>query len=71
MATGMRKMAQNRPEWIKCVTAAYQPVVIAAGERWCIRCGETMLSGDVCPRCGGVAWVDPRAILRPGEYVVS
>ncbi len=45
-------------------------VVLGRAERWCARCGETMMIGSNCPRCDGSVAIDPKQILRPGEYVV-
>jgi hypothetical protein len=69
MATVSRKMNREQPEWLKHLSLVYRPVVLAEGERWCVRCGETMFVGDACPRCNGRQWVDPRRVLQPGEFV--
>lgn len=46
------------------------PIVLGRRERWCLRCGETTLDDGACPRCASTDLVDPRAVLRPDEYVL-
>ena len=47
-----------------------RPLRLAPGERWCRACGaDNQVGHDECIRCDSHDLVDPRAILRPGEYV--
>jgi hypothetical protein len=46
-------------------------IVLSEGERWCVKCGESIFQGEVCPRCCGRRWVDPTTVLRPEEYCVA
>ncbi len=61
-----RKKAARVSERLKIVA---NTIVLAPGERWCVRCGETMFNGNACPRCDGRAWIDPKLVLQPGEFV--
>ena len=43
-------------------------VSLGRAERWCATCGESMLSGEACPRCAGRDGIDPRQVLQSDEY---
>lgn len=45
-----------------------RPLRIGAGERWCVRCGETWDGEDGCPHCGGRKSRLATDVLRIGEY---
>jgi hypothetical protein len=47
------------------------PVRLGPGERWCLRCGETLNSFGFCTRCGSKRGRPAVEVLRPDEYYIA